>query len=248
MRYTGATVVCLALLALWPSGAAARPGHGPREDINQTFTSARPNTPTGIGWRGVYHAAGNKRAKPPYLYRMVFYPPKGMPHLDTSVPARCTASNAVLQVQGPAACPAGSQVAVGTTDGFIYDPLAQLITFDKFHHTIYVMNNTNEQILLVKAEGYAVVRGKIRPDGSQDYRLPTCFPEPPTGCLSDHVLQTASQSKLARFTRSVNGRVRSYATTPPRCPASAYWRTRVKYWWKGGAVDTVVTKQRCRSG
>lgn len=247
MRLRGATIAIFGLLALSPGGALAQPGHGPREDIDQTFTSARPSTPTGVGWRGVYHAAGNRHGKPPYLRRMVFYPPKGM-RLDTGVPARCTAPDAVLQVEGPAACPAGSQIAVGSTDGYIYDPIAQLVTIDRFHHTIYVMNGANEQIILVKAEGYAVVRGKVRPDGTQDFRLPTCFPEPPTGCLTDHVLQTGSQTKLARYTRAVNGRVRSYATTPPRCPKSGYWRTRVRYWWKGGAVDTVVTKQRCRRG
>ena len=245
MPRRGAIIAVLAATTISPSAAAALPGHGPREDINQTFTSARANTPTGVGWRATYHAAGNRRSNPPYLRRMVFYPPTGM-RVDTSVPARCAATDAVLQVLGPAACPAGSQIAVGSTDGFIYDPIAESVTFDRFHHTMYVMNNASEQIILVKAEGYAVVRGKIRPDGSQDFRLPTCFPEPPTGCLSDHVLQIASQSMLARYTRSVNGRVRSYATTPPRCPSSGHWRTKVKYWWKGGAVDTVVTKQPCR--
>lgn len=245
MRWRGVAAAATAVLALWPSAAWALPGHGPREDINQTFTTASPRAATGVGWHGSYHAAGDRRGKPPYLRRMVFYPPKGM-RIDTSVPARCTAPDAVLQVQGPAACPAGSQIGVGTTDGYIYDPTGQLFTIDKFHHTIYVMNNANEQIILVKAEGYAVVRGTVRRDGSQDFRLPTCFPEPPTGCLSDHVLQTASMTNLARYTRATNGRVRSYATTPPHCPASGYWRTRVRYWWKGGAVDTVTTRQRCR--
>jgi hypothetical protein len=247
MRCRGVIVTWCASLALAPAAAVAMPGHGPREDINQSFTTARPHSPTGMNWVGTYHAAGNKRGNPPYLRKMIFYLPKGMRY-DTSVPARCTAPDVVLQVQGPAACPAGSRIGTGTTQGIFYVPIGNSIVFDRFKHTIYVMNNANEQIILVKAEGYAVVRGKVRPDGSQVFETPTCFPEPPTGCLDDYVLQTRSATKLARYTKSVNGRTRSYATTPPTCPRSGRWRTVVKFWWKGGAVDSVVTKQPCRRG
>jgi hypothetical protein len=234
------------LLALMPSTAGAAPSSGPRQDINQWFTTARPHSPTGVGWKGVYHAAGNKRGTPPYMRKMVFYPPKGMRY-DTSVPARCTAPDAVLQVMGPDACPAGSRLGGGEAAGIFYYPDHKTV-FDMFHHTLDVMNNAGEQIILLHAEGYAVIRGKLRPDGSQVFESPTCFPVPPTGCVDDYVLQTMTTTKLARYTRSVNGRLRSYATTPPRCPRSGYWRTTVKFWWKGGAVDTVVTKQPCRRG
>lgn len=245
MRCRGAIATSLTLFALLPASAAAGPGHGPREDVSQSFTTMKPGTPTGLNWRGRYHAAGNKRGLPPYMEKMIFFPPKGMRY-DTSVPAQCTAPDALLQAMGPEACPPGSQLGTGTTDGVFYQPIGHAFEFDRFHHKMYVMNNANEQIILVEAEGYAVVRGKVRPDGSQVFVNPTCFPEPPTGCVDDYVLQTGSASKLARYTRSVNGRTRSYATTPPRCPKSGYWRSVVKFWWKGGAVDSVVTKQPCR--
>jgi hypothetical protein len=243
----GAGLLLCAFTALAPAAASALPAHGPREDVNQSFTTARPNSPTGLGWKGIYHAAGNKRGNPPYMRKMVFYPPKGMRY-DTSVPARCTAPDALLQLEGPDACPAASRLGGGTTEGVFYEPVAHAFVIDRYKHTLDVMNNANEQIILVKAEGYAVARGRIRPDGSQEFSNQTCFPKPPTGCTSDYVLQTMSGARLARYTRAVNGRVRSYATTPPRCPASGYWRTTVKYWWNGGAVDSVVTKQPCMTG
>src|SRR5687768_8474384 len=98
-----------ALSGLWAAGAAAQPGTGPRETIDQRFTTTSPNSPTGLRYTASYHAPGDPKASPPALKRMVFYPPRGMRY-DTSVPARCTASDAELQFMGPAACPPASQL------------------------------------------------------------------------------------------------------------------------------------------
>jgi hypothetical protein len=230
--------------ALLPSAAAALPAKGPRQVIDQRYTSQRPHSATGASYSGVFHAKNNPKGNPPYLLRMVFYPPKGMRY-DTSVPAKCKASDAELEAFGKAACPAASRLGGGRVEGIFYYPFTQSI-FDHYKHTVDVMNNTNEQVLLVNAEGSAVSRGHIRPDGSIDFHTQTCFPQPPTGCATDYIRQLKAASSVARYTRSVNGRVRSYLTTPPKCPRSGYWRTTVKFWWKGGAVDSVVSKQPCK--
>src|SRR5205807_615936 len=147
----------LALSATWSAGAAAQPGAGPRETVDQPFTTAIPNSPTGLGYIGVYHAARNPRGNPPYMRRMVFFPPRGM-------------------------------------------------------------------------------------------RYDTCFPEPPTGqCLvRDYILQLRSSTFLPAYKKTVGGRVRSYATTPKSCPRTGYWRTTVRFWWAGGAVDSVASREPCR--
>lgn len=235
-------------LALWPACAVALPGHGPREDVDQRFTSQRPNSPTGASYSGVYHAAGNRNGNPPYLTKMVFIPPKGLRY-DTSVPAKCTASDVELDARGKSACPPASRIGGGVAEGIFYVPINDTIVFDRYKHALDVMNNTNEQILLVNAEGSGVNRGHIRPDNSIVFTPQTCFPQPPTGtCVDDYILQLKTATTLARYTRSVNGRTRSYATTPPGCPASRRWRTTVKIWWSNGKVDSVVTKQPCRRG
>jgi hypothetical protein len=167
---------------------------------------------------------------------------------DTSVPARCTASDAELAAFGPDACPAGSRLGGGTVKGIFFEPIGHDFIVDRYTHHVDVMNNANEQIILVKAEGYAVVRGRVRPDGTQDFRPPTCFPSPPVGnCLDDYVLQTYSSTFLPAYTRKSGGRTRTYARTPPRCPASGHWSTTIKFWWGNGAVDSVVSKQPCRA-
>ena len=239
-------LLALALCALGAGGAAAEPGHGPRADIDQRFTTKRPGSPTGVSFSGVYHAAGNRSANPPYLRRMVFYPPRGLRY-DTSVPARCGASDVELSLRGPDACPPGSRLGGGRVEGIFWEPIGHDFMVDHYKHDVDVMNNANEQIILVKSEGYTVVRGRVRPDNAIDFRPTTCFPAPPVGdCLDDYVLQLKSSTNLPAYTRRSNGRVRSYVTTPPKCPATGKWRTTVRFWWGNGAVDDVVTKQPCR--
>jgi hypothetical protein len=231
-------VLCL----LSSAGALAGTASGPRETIEQGFTTKRPNTPTGLTWAGRYHAEGDEDADPPYMRRMTFYPPSGMRY-DTSVPEQCTASDFELSMNGPAACPEGSLIGDGTTEGVFFEPVAQSFVIDEFKHNMYIANNANEQIILVEAEGYSVVRGKFQPDGSLEFNPPTCFPTPPTGqCLTDHVLQRGSTSFIPRYTRESG----SYATTPAQCPASGYWTSAVHFWWADGSEDHVVTRAKCR--
>jgi hypothetical protein len=231
--------------ALWPAGAAAQPGTGPRETINQRFTTPHTSAPTGISFTGSYHAAGDLKAPPPYMRRMVMYPPRGMRY-RTGVPKSCSAPDAELQVLGPAACPAGSRLGGGTVEGLIMEPFGHDFVFDHFKHDIYILNNTNQQIVLIKSEGFTVVRGRFRSDGSIAWRMPTCFPTPPAGeCVDDYVIQLATSSLLPPYTRKSHGRVLSYATTPAKCPPPGHWRTRVRFQWSTGASDTVVTKQPC---
>ena len=126
------------------------------------------------------------------------------------------------------------------------EPVGHDFAFDHFHHHIDLMNNANEQIILVRSEGYTVVRGEMHPNGSIAFDLPTCFPAPPTGCVDDYIVQLATATTVARITKRVHGRRHSYATTPPRCPARGFWRTKVRFNWSNGATDRVVTTQPCR--
>jgi hypothetical protein len=234
------------LIALCPSVAAAEPASGPRQDVDQSFTTTSPASPTGIGFSGSYHAAGDPAGNPPFLRRMVFFPPRGMKY-RTGVPKRCTANDGELSMNGPDACPEGSKLGEGTTEGIFYIPFTEDVVLDHFKHNVYVMNNTNEQIILVEAEGYSVTRGQMRPDGAIDFVTPTCFPTPPTGeCLDDHILQLKIATFVPPYTKQTKrGRTRSYATTPPRCPARGHWRTKIKFWWSDGSIDRVVSKQPC---
>src|SRR3954451_6060841 len=117
MRAAAAALFAFALLA---APAAAEPGSGPRETVDQSYTATSPAAPTGLGFSSSYHAAGDPSAPPPAMKRMVFYPPAGF-RFDTSVPGQCAATDAELELRGPAACPPDSRLGDGTTEGlFLY--------------------------------------------------------------------------------------------------------------------------------
>jgi hypothetical protein len=126
-------------------------------------------------------------------------------------------------------------------------PFSEEAEFHRFRHRMYVLNDANEQIVLVESEGFTVVRGRIRRDGAIVWAPTTCFPAPPGGeCADDYIAQLGTTTNVRRYTRRIRGKVRGYATTPPRCPARGFWQTTVRLWWADGSVDTVRTKQPCR--
>jgi hypothetical protein len=233
------------LCALCTANAAAQPGSGPRETVNQTYTTTTPNTATGASFTGVYHAANDPKGNPPYMRRMVFFPPAGTRY-DTSVPDRCPATDVELEARGAAACPAGSKIGAGHTNGIIYEPIANAFEFTTYDNPLDILNNANQQIMVISTGGlgYTVVRGRMQPDGSVAFAAPTCFPVPPAGvpCARDHVLQLGSSTSMPRYTKSNRG----YWTTPPTCPKRGHWRTKVRFWWADGSVDTVATDQPCK--
>jgi hypothetical protein len=238
--------VMLVVGAVFASTAAAEPASGPRETIDQTYTATTPRTATGLGFAGRYHAPGDPNGNPPYMRKMVFYPPAGF-RFDTSVPDRCTASDAQLSLQGKEACPPGSVVGDGTAESIFWAPVTHAFVFDHSTRHLDIVNNTNEQVMLIESVGFTVVRGKVQPDGSIEFAGPTCFPSPPPGvpCADDYLMQLASITKIPLYTKTIAGKRRSYATTPRTCPPSGRWATHVRFWWSDGSIDDVVTTQPC---
>jgi hypothetical protein len=244
MRGRGAKRGLLALLVAgsaiaWPSAVAAEPVDFAHGTIDQRFTTTQPNAPSGFTFDGRYHAAGNPDGDPPYMRRMTSYPPRGLRY-DTSVPERCSASDLQLAVFGASACPEGSRLGGGDTDTKFVGRFESNVQLDLF-------NNTDEQIIVVRSPFVATVsRGRIHPDGSVEFASPTCFPAlQPPGCPVDSVLQLRSHVEAAPYTRSIDGVVRSWLTTPPKCPASGRWQGRIRLWWADGSEDTVVTRYPC---
>lgn len=232
LRLASCSSVLLALAL--PCAAAAAPVSGPHEVVESRFTTTVPGAPTGFHYTGRYHAAGDPSGDPPYMRRMVSYPPPGL-RFDTGAVERCTATDLELALRGPDACPPGSRLGGGTAEGRFMG-MPSTLQLDMF-------NNTNEQILVARTPFVATVaRGTIHPDQSVDFASPTCYPAlNPPGCPADTALQLGSDVSLPVMTRGS----RSYMTTPPACPPSGRWETPVRFWWADGTVDTVVTEQPC---
>lgn len=234
----GAVALSSVMLAVLPAVAAATPVSFPHGTLDYQFTTTHTNAPAGWTFKGDYHAAGDTNADPPYMRSMTFHNPVGY-RVDTSVPERCTASDAQLALFGPSACPPGSQIAAGTATGKFQ---GQTTTLD-----VSVFNNTGEQVMVGQSPLVAtVVHGVIGPDASVTYASPTCYPAiPSVPCAVDDVLQLGSAVSGEAITRTVNGVVVSYATTPPTCPKVGYWQTPISFIWADGTQDAGVTRQSC---
>jgi hypothetical protein len=239
-RATRACLLLLGLAAAWPAGAAAKPVSFPRGTVDLTYTATKPGSPTGSSFTGRYHAAGDPEAYPPYMRKMTFHLPRGMRY-DTSVPQRCNASDLELALRGPAACPPGSRLGGGTADGLVMERFPSTIDVDAF-------NNEGEQVMVARTPFFAtVIRGRMAAGGSSiTFESPTCYPSTPAGCPVDNVRQLGSSVTSPPYRRSVDGSVRSYLTTPSRCPRSRHWRGVIDFWWADGSTDRVVTRQRCK--
>jgi hypothetical protein len=234
----GAVIVVVAVLAAVPAWAAATPVSFPHGTLDYQFTTIHESSPTGWSYKGDYHAANSASADPPYMRSMTFHNPEGFA-FDSSVPERCSASDAQIALFGPSACPPGSKIAAGTARGKSFGQTTTL--------AVTVFNNTGEQILVAETPFITQIsRGTIGPDQSVHYASPTCYPAAPgASCPFDNALQLGSDVKGPAYTRTVDGAVRSYMTTPPSCPVSGHWDTPIDFVWADGTEDTVVAQQAC---
>ena len=234
MRGSLLVALIVGAIAVWPAAAAGEPVTFAHGTIDQRWTTTQPGAPTGGHFTGTYHAAGDPSGDPPYMRRMTFHPPAGT-RADTSVPERCTASDAELSVRGPTACPEASRIGGGTVQGKAMGSETTL--------PVDVFNNTDEIVMVISSPGvFTVSRGRLAPDGSQQFDSPTCYPSVNVaGCPVDNALQLGSDVTMDAYVRDG----RAYMTTPPTCPDSGSWETTVRFWWADGSEDTVVTRQPC---
>lgn len=238
MRLASAAPLLIAAMA---AGTAAPAGAGAqqRQDLSATFTSATPGTPTGLEETIDYFDPADPAAKPPAVQRVVlrFHPGT---RIDTSVPERCTASDAELIARGPAACPARSRVGTGELDvdtgqaaGTVPRVIETRVTFlnDDGAIILHVQStNSTPQITLVS-------RGEVQSDA-----FVTQVPPLPGVSSSDPFLAI----KRVRFDLDrivANGR--GYITTPPECPTGGSWTNRGTFTYRDGVTQVAEAASSC---
>src|SRR2546422_611526 len=121
------------------------------------------------------------------MRRMTFYQPRGMRY-DTSVPARCTASDLQLEEFGRAACPRASRLGGGQIKGLWMGRIRSTFQMDMF-------NNAGEQVVVARTPYIAtVIRGRFsRDQSSVVWSSPTCWPTPPPGARKAPARRLASR-------------------------------------------------------
>lgn len=229
----------IAALAAWPAAAAAEPVKFAHGTVDQNWMTTQPGTTLGSTFKGRYHAAGNPDEYPPYMRSMTFRLAPGMRY-DTSVPERCTATDLELAASS-GACPPGSKLAEGKVEAAFMGRFPTTVDVETF-------NAEDQQLMIVRSPFLVtIVRARISPDGATiEFRSPTCYPSTPAGCPVDNVLQLGSDVVFPPYSRTVNGALRSYVATPPKCPKSGSWQTTIDFQWADGSADKVTSRHPCK--
>jgi RTX calcium-binding nonapeptide repeat (4 copies) len=236
MKHHGlaASIAALGCMLL-ATGAHAQSGS--RQSAELRFLEREPGTPTALDLNIDYVNPADPNAKPPAVRRVVEELAEGS-QIDTSIPARCPATDAQLMVQGPAACPADSRVGQGTVtiDTGLPGP-ARFIVAD----TVF-LNNTN-QLILVSTERGSGARVVTRASASGRRIVTELVPlpgTPPDGGAIDVV-----NFRLNQISRVIGGVPRGYITTPGNCPESRNWRNSLTFTYADGVSQLVNTDQGC---
>jgi hypothetical protein len=217
-------------------GGAATGATGSYQTASFKFDQAKPDRSSGAAFAVDYVNPSDPPGKPPTVRRVVLEGAPGS-RFDTSVPDRCTASDAELTLLGTQACPPGSQVGVGeaTVDSGVPGPTRIVPAHIDF------LNNTGELIFLNTVQGTGartVIRARV--EGRRVITDVGMLPgTPPDGGSID-----TAQTLLAA--RSSGGR--SYLTTPSVCPDSGRWANAVTFTYADGVTQTVDSPTPCEPG
>lgn len=208
-----------------------------RQRASLEFTSSNPDTPAGLVLGVDYMQPGDPDAKPPAVRRVTTTLAPGARY-DTSVPARCKATDAELIALGEAACPAASKVGVGSLrfDTGVGGPQRFVdVTVDFF-------NNTDELIFLNTEDASGartVLRAPIR-GRSIVSDVPPLPGTPPDGGALD-----TSNFEDFVIAQSDDSGPSGYIVTPARCPASGHWTNRVTFTYADGETQIVESRSPC---
>src|SRR4051794_16462721 len=226
----------LVVAVLVPTAAPAAAGTGPRETVEIKNSTSAPGSPVGVTYTATFRNPSNPSGTPPSLRRLVLLAPSGA-QVDTSVPARCTATDADLKRKGEAACPPASRIGHGTAD-------VKPVGFPAIHYDTVVFNAENQQVELLKGRGpsapAAVVRGYFR-GRTFDSPIPTCLNggSVPKDCPFDQVTLLRNTVVTPAYSRGGRG----YPAPPPPCPPSRGKRGRGSLFFWGRAGGTGAPTQ-----
>ncbi len=234
--------VVAALLAASPVAAQG----GSRQSFAGTFTSHAPGSSTGyrlaIDYRNPRDPGGKPYAVAEILQRL-----HAGTVIDTSVPARCEASDAELVARGASACPGASRVGDGELDadtGAGGGPLPRVIEsrvvfFNAREELILFTQSTNAPGGPVRTSGRVAVG-----EGSLKSRVPPVPAAPPPDPFLALKRVRVALDRVSK--RDGEGR-RAFITTPPSCPPTRAWTNRATFTYRDMVSQTEASRSPCRA-
>lgn len=216
------------IVAFGDTSPPGSPGH-----FRLRFTSRRPDSTTGAHLIAAVHR-GSPEEKPSPLRTETLTLPPGARFNGRAVPA-CQATDQEIQMLGPAACPAASQVGSGTLQVALGSPS------DPETADVTIFNWGRGTVEVVTAPGtgrtLAIDRGDFTGPGQLTNHPPNAPGGPPDF--------RASVSAVDFTYRDVPG---GFITTSERCPSSGMWTSRVSYSTADGRSYQATAATPCETG
>lgn len=232
-----ATTMGTAALALF-AATPARADSTPAANFRLGFSSEQPHSATGVALHIFFKDPSDPNAKPSPQRRIVIELPGGARIDGAAVPA-CTASDAELLVEGPAACTPGSRVGNGTLTLFTGGgPL-----FDPFIDDVKLFNGGHELVEVFNKRGNKTTTATGRRTYS-DRRTLTETPAPQPGGPPNGESAVRSLDYHLDAVRGPTGR--AFITTPSSCPPSGRWSSRLTFTTADGHTYRVRAGTPCR--
>src|SRR4051794_21665931 len=226
------------MVAVAVAPAAAR-ADAPRQTATLRFSTATPGAPAGLSFGADWRDPSNPEAKPHAVTAFDIVLPRGT-RFDFGALPQCTASDAELQLEGTAACPPASRLATGTlvTDtgspaGFPRYATNELNQFNGDHELITISDSVDPQ-------GFRTV-GRSPVDGTHIHNTIPPFP----GAPPPEPLLAFRSMRLAGVAPATTGR--PFFRTPPSCPPSGVWTTRVSFTYADGVTEQATATSPCGS-
>lgn len=221
--------------------AVAAPATSPRATVDMTFSTREAGSPAGFSYSAEFRDPDDPDATPPPLRRLVITAPPGA-WIDTSVPARCDATDEELKRDGASACPDDSVIGSGSA-------LTKPVVFPQISYESVIFNAADQQVQLLTSDPPApptVVRGYFNGQGIES-TIPTCFNggSPPDDCPTDQASLIRNELTIPPYTTGEGRARRTYFVTPMLCPRSGMWESVVDFYYGDGVQETLTTTQAC---
>jgi hypothetical protein len=211
-----------------------------RQAFDFEFTSKRPGHSTGFTEVIDYRNPADPDAKPPAVQQIVLELAPGS-KIDTSAPAICAASDPIMILQGPAACPPGSRLGNGKLqlDTGTLGPA-------RFVRAAFEALNADRELIFLFQEELSGARVVSRSAVTRR-TFTTIAPPIPGGPPDLFAAIDTVRLEVAPVTSIRDGERRRYVRTPRTCPPSGRWINTATFTYRDGVSETVTSASRCRA-
>lgn len=193
-----------------------------------TYLSRAPSAASGLETSVTWTDPGELGGKPPAIQRIALQFASGTT-FDTSALPACAASDDALKRDGAAACPAGSKLGTGSTEGVLVPgvPFATKVT----------LFNAKEQIIvLVTYLGITITEFR---DAVKRDEIDVNPALPPGVALQKLHIQIDSH------TSGTGAQQKAWMRTPPTCPVGGAWTTIGHFTFADGSTQTRESRSPC---